>query len=87
MTDEDLKRMRWASRRGMLELDLVLGPFVNNCYADLDEADRQRYRQLMECEDQEMFGWFLQHGQPEDPELVAIVEKILRYTHAGHRTG
>ena len=85
MSDEDLKRMRWASRRGMLELDLVLEPFVNECYAELDDSDRQRYRQLMECEDQELFGWFLQHGQPEDPELAKIVEKILQHTHAGRR--
>lgn len=87
MTDEDLKRMRWASRRGMLELDLVLEPFVNTCYAGLDEVDRQRYRQLMECEDQDMFGWFLKQQRPEDPEIATIVDKILHFTHAGHRAG
>ena len=87
MTDEDLKRMRWASRRGMLELDLVLEPFVNSCYANLDEVDRQRYRQLMECEDQDMFGWFLKQKRPEDPEIATIVDKILHFTHAGHRAG
>jgi len=86
MTDEDIKRMRWASRRGMLELDLVLEPFVNRCYADLDEADRHRYRQLMECEDQEMFGWFLGQKLPDDPEIATIVDKILLFTHAGRRT-
>lgn len=85
MTDEDLKRMRWASRRGMLELDLVLEPFVNSCYADLDESDRHRYRELMECEDQEMFGWFLGQKRPDDPEIATIVDKILEFTHAGRR--
>jgi antitoxin CptB len=87
MTDEDLKRMRWASRRGMLELDLVLEPFVNTCYAGLDEVDRQRYRQLMECEDQDMFGWFLKQQRPEDPEIANIVDKILHFIHARHRAG
>ncbi len=71
--------MRWASRRGMLELDLVLEPFVNDCYRDLDKADRQRFRTLMECEDQELFGWFLQRQVPEDSEMAHIVEKILHH--------
>ena len=34
--------MRWAARRGMLELDLVLEPFVSERYAELDATDRAR---------------------------------------------
>lgn len=75
--EDEIKRMRWASRRGMLELDLVLEPFVNDCYPQLDERDRQRYRRLMECEDQELFAWFLRREEPEDAELAAIVRQIL----------
>ena len=75
--------MRWAARRGMLELDLVLEPFVNHCYAALDESDRQRFRVLMECEDQDLFGWFLQRQVPDDPELASIVEKVLSYARTG----
>lgn len=78
-TDE-LNRMRWASRRGMLELDLVLEPFVNQCYAQLEPAERQRFQQLMLCQDQELFGWFLRRETPEDPELASIVDRILRFT-------
>ncbi|MBN7798184.1 succinate dehydrogenase assembly factor 2 [Parahaliea mediterranea] len=77
--EEEIKRMRWASRRGMLELDLVLEPFVNDCYPRLDERDRQRYRRLMECEDQELFAWFLRREEPEDAELAAIVRQVLEH--------
>lgn len=71
--------MRWAARRGMLELDLVLEPFVQARYADLDDADRARFHQLMACEDQDLFAWFLQRQRPEDPELALIVDKILAF--------
>ena len=71
--------MRWASRRGMLELDLVLEPFVSARYAALSDADKTRYRDLMLCEDQELFGWFLKREVPDDPELAAIVRTILEY--------
>jgi antitoxin CptB len=78
--EEDINRMRWAARRGMLELDLILEPFVTARYAQLDEVDRERFHQLMQCEDQELFAWFLRREQPRDEELAAIVSQILEFT-------
>ena len=71
--------MCWASRRGMLELDLVLEPFVREVYPTLDELGQSRYRKLLECEDQDLFGWFLGRVQPEDEEIAAIVDAILAF--------
>ena len=71
--------MRWAARRGMLELDLVLEPYVQARYAGLDDTDRERFQQLMQCEDQDLFAWFMQRQQPDDQELAAIVQKILEF--------
>ncbi len=79
ISDEEINRMRWAARRGMLELDLVLEPFVQACYADLDEAGRARFQRLMGCEDQDLFAWFLRREQPEDEELRDIVATILQF--------
>ena len=81
VSDEELNRMRWAARRGMLELDLVLEPFVTARYASLDERDRERFQQLMICEDQDLFVWFLRREQPADEELAAIVSQILEFVH------
>nr|WP_051084073.1 succinate dehydrogenase assembly factor 2 [Gilvimarinus chinensis] len=61
----------------MLELDLVLLPFLDNVYPGLEQADKERYWKLLECEDQDMFAWFLHRQDPEDPELQRIV-KIVR---------
>jgi antitoxin CptB len=73
----ELNRLFWHSRRGMLELDLLLVPFVREAYADLNEDDQARYRKLLECEDQDMFGWFMQREEPEDADLRKIVRLIL----------
>ena len=80
VSEEELNRMRWAARRGMLELDLVLEPFVASCYAGLDESDRESFQRLMGCEDQDLFAWFLRREQPEDAEMSAIVGKVLEFT-------
>ncbi|WP_024330244.1 succinate dehydrogenase assembly factor 2 [Simiduia agarivorans] len=69
-------RLFWGSRRGMLELDLVLLPFLENVYPTLEQADKERYWRLLECEDQDMFAWFLKRQDPEDKELLQIVQII-----------
>ena len=79
VSKEELNRMRWAARRGMLELDLVLEPFVQSRYETLNEADRSRFQNLMLCEDQDLFAWFLGREQPDNEELVAIVNTVLDY--------
>ena len=78
--DTEVNRMRWAARRGMLELDLVLEPFVRVRYRALDDADRQRFEQLMLCEDQDLFAWFLGREQPADKDIAAIVEQVLEFS-------
>jgi antitoxin CptB len=84
-SDSEYKRIYWASRRGMLELDLVLMPFVEQRLRELPAADQQRYVQLLECEDTELFAWFLQRQQPQDAEHAAIVDIILEFAHHAER--
>lgn len=73
----DLNRIYWHSRRGMLELDLILMPFVEKHYPSLSDADKQAYVNLLACEDQDLFSWFLQHKQPADTELARMVQLVL----------
>ncbi len=72
----EINRLRWACRRGMLELDLVLLPFLENTFSSLSEADQLLFEKLLEGEDQDMFGWFLRRVEPEDPDTRRIVNII-----------
>jgi antitoxin CptB len=85
LTEPDYKRLYWASRRGMLELDLVLMPFAERRLRELGAEDQQRYIRLLECEDTELFAWFLQRQRPQDPELAAIVDVVLAYASRAAR--
>ena len=38
--DIEMKRLFWHSRRGMLELDVLLVPFLQEAYPTLDAADQ-----------------------------------------------
>jgi antitoxin CptB len=73
----DKNRLLWASRRGMLELDLILQPFAENVYSQLSPDDQQRYEQLLDCEDQDLFSWLLRSKVPEDAQIRQIIDIIL----------
>ncbi|GAB3385060.1 FAD assembly factor SdhE [Azotobacter armeniacus] len=75
--DIELNRLLWHSRRGMLELDVLLVPFVKEAYSNLDVEDQARFRKLLECEDQDMFGWFMRREEPADLDLYRMVNMIL----------
>ena len=74
----DIKRLKWATRRGMLELDLILLPFLENHYESLEEQDKAKFQQLLACQDPELFDWFMGKAMPEDPDLKDIVKIVLQ---------
>lgn len=72
----EFNRLVWGSRRGMLELDLVLMPFLEEVYPGLEQSDKERYWLLLEEQDQDLFAWFLRRENPANPELQRIVDII-----------
>ena len=86
MTDAiDAKRVRWHSRRGMLELDVLLLPYAENVYETLSAEDQARYRQLLECEDPDLFAWFMEHQEPQNADMARMVELVLHYARTRPR--
>lgn len=69
-------RLFWASRRGMLELDLILLPFAENFYPDLSTDNKKSYELLLDCEDQDLLAWLMRGEVPVDRDLRQIVELV-----------
>ncbi|RUO41196.1 succinate dehydrogenase assembly factor 2 family protein [Pseudidiomarina aestuarii] len=74
----DKNRMRWACRRGMLELDVLFRPFVDEAYDDLPAEQQEQFRRLLTCDDPDLFAWFMGHQACPDPDLAEMVQVILR---------
>lgn len=75
--EEDLKRMYWHSRRGMLELDLLLVPFAGNHLQELDASLLSMYQELLKEEDQDLFMWLTQREPAPTENLRTIIGLIL----------
>ena len=71
-------RLRWACRRGMLELDVLLAPFVEEGYDALTDAQKYTFEALLACDDPDLFAWFMGHGKAADPAIQSLVETIVR---------
>ncbi len=70
VTEEDLRRLRWRCRRGMLENDLVLTRFLDRHAATLDHATLGLLNELLELGDNEL--WDLISGRSDCPDARLI---------------
>ena len=76
LTEIEYKKLGWHSRRGMLELDLLLVPFVEHHLRRQSEADQLLYRELLAEEDQDLFAWLVERSTPPSDELARIINII-----------
>ncbi|WP_147692514.1 succinate dehydrogenase assembly factor 2 [Vogesella mureinivorans] len=76
MTDIDpveIKRIRWRSRRGLLELDIVLERFLANGFDQLTMAELAAYRKCLELGDNDFLDYVNGKAEVDDPELAHII--------------
>ena len=76
------KRLYWHSRRGMWELDLLLIPFLQQCYDSLSAEDQLAFQQLIEEEDQDLFAWLMRREWPANTTLRRIVKMIVEHAES-----
>ncbi len=73
----DLKKMYWHSRRGMLELDLILVPFAEKVLPGLSSDEKRAYAELLEEEDQDLFLWLVRGEPVPEKGLQSIIATVL----------
>ena len=79
--DAALRRLRWRCRRGMRELDRLLEAYLDRGWPQAEPLQRERFERLLECEDDQLWRWFLGHTSPPDPGLDAAVRHVLAASH------
>lgn len=83
MDDEELKRLRWRCRRGLLENDLVLERFLARYGAQLSDVDAAAFRTLLDYGDKALWELVTRRSEPADPDLLGVVE-LLRSCRRGN---
>lgn len=74
-------RIRWHSRRGMLELDLLLGRFLQAKLETMSETEMDKYEDLLTNSDPDLFAWLMGYETPTNKELADFVA-LIRSIHS-----
>lgn len=85
ISDEELNnldRLRWQCRRGMLELDVLLEAFLDQSYAGLSPRLQRYFHQLLEFPDPVIHAWCVSGESPDDEEFQELVD-LIRATRVG----
>lgn len=77
MDETRLKRLRIRSwRRGIKEMDLILGPFADTHLAKLKTEMVDLYEKLLEENDQDLYRWASGRDTPP-PEFSELIGTIM----------
>lgn len=69
-------QLRWACRRGLLELDLLLNSYMDKVYGQLTDREKRKFLTLLDMQDQEMYDMFMGKTNPNDRELAELLTRI-----------
>ncbi len=73
---KNLERVRWRSRRGLLELDIVLGRFIESHYLQLNESEQQAFEELLDMPDNPLWDMIAGRQEATQDAQRALLEKI-----------
>ena len=71
-----VKKLRWQSRRGMKELDVLFEAFFVNQAGPLLEGAWPDLEALLEQEDDVLFDWVSGRDLPADPTLLDLIRTL-----------
>jgi antitoxin CptB len=74
--DAPVGRLRWACRRGMRELDVLMSRWLERDFARASSDERDAFRQLLGLQDPELAGYLLAGEAHPDPVVAAVVARI-----------
>ena len=71
-----VKKLRWQSRRGMKELDVLFEAFLVKQAGPLLDGAWPEFEALLEQEDDVLFDWVSGRNLPADPAVKALIDTL-----------
>lgn len=74
--ETEKRRIRFQTRRGLLELDIVLKRFMATQFQNLNDEELAIFVDILTMEDQEFLAQINQVEPPKKLEFTALLERI-----------
>ena len=74
--NEEQRRLAWQCRRGMLELDELLGAFLEREYPALDDGLKETFQRFLQEGDTDLFTWLFEAPGQAPEHYAPLVARI-----------
>lgn len=74
--DISKRKIRFQTRRGLLELDLIFGRFMEKEFEHLSDQELSEFSEILEFQDQELLALINGHSETDKKHLIPMLEKI-----------
>jgi len=71
-----VKKLRWRSRRGLKELDVLFEAFFAQQADALAAGEWPQLEALLAQEDSVLFDWISGRDLPTDPDILSLVDTL-----------
>ena len=75
---QKINRIKWKSRRGMRELDLLFRPIIKNDIADFNDKDLMLFDEILDYDDQSLYDFIFKNMKLQSVEHEIFLKKILK---------
>lgn len=76
MQNNNLSRLYWQCRRGMLELDTLLLGFMDSKYSELDVRYQQVFEDILSCPDPLLLDYLMGNTIAFDKDVAYVIQQI-----------
>jgi antitoxin CptB len=76
IADRDIERLKWKSRRGLLELDLFFTKFWQQEQLALNEEDKVVLSRLLDFPDNDILDLFMARKTSDDRSVQKLVDRV-----------
>ena len=75
---QEINRIKWKSRRGMRELDILFRPIITNDIADFNDRDLMLFDEILDYDDQSLYDFIFKNMKLQSVEHEIFLKKILK---------
>ena len=73
---KNLSQLKWQCRRGVKELDLVLGIYLREHYEQADDSEKASFVDLLQMEDPLLFDLLLGNLASTNKNQAILIKKL-----------
>ena len=74
----DTQKLKWRSRRGLRELDLLFRNFIQKYWDQLTPEEFKIYAQVVGLEDQPLFDYIFKNARLGNDEVEAFIDQYIK---------